>query len=68
MTDLVVVAICAAVWWIPTFVGIADLQKRPGLRRPVVWKWWAVLAIPVVGAAAYFWRGRQTLDAGGPKT
>lgn len=56
MADLLVVALLAAVWWIPTFLGLADLQRRDGLPRPLVWKWTAVLCVPVLGALAYFRR------------
>ncbi|CAN5845582.1 hypothetical protein BH23ACT10_BH23ACT10_38290 [soil metagenome] len=63
MSDLLIIAVCAIVWWIPTFLGLTDLQGRQGLPRPTVWKWTAVLAVPVVGAIVYFWRGRATLDA-----
>ena len=63
MQDALAVVISAAVWWIPTFLGLSDLQRRAGLPRPVVWKWTAILVVPVIGAVLYFWRGRQSLDA-----
>lgn len=62
--DALVVLVSALVWWIPTFIGLSDLQNRQGLPRPVVWKWTAVLAVPVVGAGLYWWRGRPGLEKG----
>jgi hypothetical protein len=61
--EVVLVMVLAAVWWVPTFVCINDLQRRQGLRRALVWKWAAVLCVPTVGAAAYWYRGRAELDA-----
>lgn len=60
--ETLTVLVSAAVWWIPTFIGVNDLQQREGLPRHLVWKWAAVLAIPVAGAALYWWRGRPALD------
>lgn len=62
MDNIVAVVISAAVWWIPTFVGLTDLQARQDLPRPVVWKWTALLAVPAIGPAIYYWRGRPALD------
>jgi phosphotransferase system glucose/maltose/N-acetylglucosamine-specific IIC component len=51
ISELAVVAVMAAVWWGPTFVAITDLQKREeGVSRPLVWKWYALLCVPVAGA------------------
>ncbi|HEX7099967.1 MAG TPA: hypothetical protein VF377_12065 [Acidimicrobiia bacterium] len=61
--ELVLLAVLAGVWWVPTFLCLNDLQNRPGVRRVLVWKWTAVLCLPAVGAALYWWRGRQELDA-----
>jgi hypothetical protein len=63
VNEAVVVIVCAAVWWIPTFMGLADLQRREGLPRPTVWKWTVMLAVPVIGPLAYDRRGRPALDA-----
>ena len=62
MDDLPLVIAMAAVWWVPTFIGLSDLQRRTGVRRVLVWKWTAVLCIPVLGALVYFRRGRDELD------
>ncbi len=62
MNDAVIVLICAAVWWIPTFLGLSDLQRRERLPRPTVWRWTATLAVPVVGPLAYRMWGRSSLD------
>ncbi|MBW3602384.1 MAG: hypothetical protein KY434_06775 [Actinobacteria bacterium] len=62
MADPLLVALLAAVWWIPTFVCLSDLQRREGVRRVLVWKWTAVLCVPVAGAALYWTRGRRGLD------
>jgi hypothetical protein len=63
LTELLVVAAMAVVWWVPTFVAITDLQKREeGVPRPLVWKWYALLCVPVAGAALYRRRGRLELD------
>ncbi|MGI8574396.1 MAG: hypothetical protein ACR2MA_03425 [Egibacteraceae bacterium] len=61
-TETLAVLISAAVWWVPTFIAATDLQQRDGLPRHLVWKWSAVLAIPVAGAALYWFRGRPELD------
>lgn len=52
----------AVLWWGPTFMGLSDLQRRRGLRRVLVWKWTAVLCIPVAGALLYIKKGRYELD------
>ncbi len=62
-TDWLLLLALAVVWWIPTFMGIADLQRREGVRRVVVWRWTAVLCVPVVGAILWFTRGRDAVDA-----
>ncbi|HEY8338246.1 MAG TPA: hypothetical protein VIK95_00165 [Egibacteraceae bacterium] len=61
--ELLLLAVLAGVWWIPTFLCLNDLQNREGVRRVLVWKWTAVLCVPAVGAAAYWFRGRAELDA-----
>ena len=56
MTDpgeLAVLAALAGAWWIPTFLCLHDLQNREGVRRVLVWKWAAILCVPVLGAALY---------------
>ena len=66
MTDpgeLAILAALAGAWWIPTFLCLHDLQNREGVRRVLVWKWAAILCVPVLGAALYWWRGRPELDA-----
>ena len=62
MNDLLAVALLAAFWWAPTFLCIADLQRREGARRVLVWKWWAILCVPVVGWLLYWKRARAELD------
>lgn len=62
-SDTIVLLVCTVVWWIPTFLAMSDLQQREGLPRSVVWKWTAVLCVPVIGPPVYFWRGRPALDA-----
>lgn len=61
-TDVLVVLACAAIWWVPTFLGLADLQRRERLPRPTVWKWGATLAVPVVGPWIYRRWGRPALE------
>lgn len=63
MADLAVPVICAVVWWIPAFVALSDLQRREGLPRPVVWRWMALISVPLVGPLVYFRRGRPALEA-----
>jgi hypothetical protein len=63
VADPLLVAFLAAVWWIPTFVCLSDLQRREGVRRVLVWKWTAVLCVPTLGAVLYWSRGRRQLDA-----
>jgi hypothetical protein len=60
--EVLVVLVCAAVWWIPTFLGLSDLQRRDRLPRPTVWRWTATLAVPVVGPLIYQRWGRPALD------
>jgi hypothetical protein len=64
VTETLAVTAMAALWWIPTFICLADLQRRPGLRRLLVWKWTAILCLPIVGVLAYWARGRSDLEAG----
>jgi type VI protein secretion system component VasK len=61
--NVAVVAVMAAVWWIPTFKALTDLLDREGVRRVLVWKWMALLCIPVYGWIRYYRRGRAELDA-----
>ena len=63
MDDLLLVLVMAVVWWVPTFLGLADLQRRSGVRRVLVWKWIGILCIPVAGALLYARRGKAELDA-----
>lgn len=63
MGEYVLLAALAALWWIPAFLCLNDLQSREGVRRVLVWKWTAVLCVPTVGAAVYWFRGRAELDA-----
>ena len=55
MADLLVVGLLATVWWVPTFMALTDLQRRD-LPRLQVWRWTALLCVPVVGALLYFRR------------
>jgi hypothetical protein len=64
VNEAVVVIVCAAVWWIPTFMGLSDLQRRERLPRPTVWRWTVLMAVPVIGPLVYYRRGRPALDAG----
>ena len=59
--ELVLLAVLAAVWWVPTFIAMADLHNRTGVRRVDVWRWTALLCIPVIGALLYLRRGRYQL-------
>jgi hypothetical protein len=63
VTEAVVVALMAVLWWAPTFYGLTDLQTRAGIPRVYVWKWTAILCVPVAGALLYRNRGRRELDA-----
>jgi hypothetical protein len=63
MSEFLVVVVMAVVWWVPTFLGLTDLQRRVGARRVLVWKWTAILCIPVLGAFLYARRGKRELDA-----
>jgi hypothetical protein len=76
MNDFLLVVAMAAFWWTPTFVCLSDLQRRSGtntrgdrrLPRVVVWRWTAILCVPVVGAVYYWTKGRVELDnAAGPR-
>lgn len=63
LSELLLVAVMAAGWWIPTFIALAELQRRDDVRRPLIWKWSARQVLPVVGYLWYFRRGRAELDA-----
>jgi hypothetical protein len=63
MSDYLIVVVMAVVWWVPTFLGLTDLQRREGVRRVLVWKWTGILCIPVLGAYLYMRRGKAELDA-----
>jgi hypothetical protein len=64
--ETAVVALMALAWWAPTFFGLTDLQGRRGVPRVYVWKWTAILCLPVVGALLYRSRGRRELDSLAP--
>ncbi len=59
--DLLLVAVLAGAWWIPTFVALTDLHNRKGVRRVDVWRWTLLLCVPVIGALLYLTRGRYQL-------
>jgi type VI protein secretion system component VasK len=61
--NIALVAVMAALWWIPTFKALTDLLDRQGVRRVLVWKWMALLCIPVYGWIRYYRRGRDELEA-----
>lgn len=63
MSELLIVLVMATLWWVPTFLGLTDLQRRTGVRRVLVWKWTAILCIPFAGAFLYARRGKAELDA-----
>jgi hypothetical protein len=63
VNDFLLVLVMAVVWWVPTFLGLADLQRRSGVRRVLIWKWTGILCIPIVGALLYSRRGKAELDA-----
>lgn len=60
--EVVILAGFAVVWWVPTFRSLTDLQRRDRVPRVLVWKWTAVLCVPVLGAWLYEHRGRAELD------
>jgi hypothetical protein len=63
MSELLIVIVMAVVWWVPTFLGLADIQRRASVRRVLVWKWTVILCIPILGAFLYSRRGKAELDA-----
>jgi hypothetical protein len=66
LVELVAVGLMAVLWWVPVFVALTDLQSRQGIPRVYVWKWTAILCVPVIGALLYRDRGRKELDALAP--
>jgi type VI protein secretion system component VasK len=71
VAELAVVAVMAALWWVPTFMALADLQSRSvGVPRPVVWKWLTLMCVPVLGALLYRRKGKDELEKArlGPRT
>lgn len=63
MNEALAVVFMAVVWWAPTFIGLTDLQGRRAVPRVLVWKWTAILCVPVAGALLYRTKGRRELDA-----
>ncbi|MBA3628149.1 MAG: hypothetical protein H0W55_00505 [Actinobacteria bacterium] len=63
MNEALAVVFMAVVWWAPTFIGLTDLQGRRAVPRVLVWKWTAILCVPVAGALLYRIKGRRELDA-----
>ncbi len=63
MVEALAVVAMAALWWMPTFIGLTDLQGRSAVPRVLVWKWTAILCVPVAGAVLYRTVGRRELDA-----
>ena len=63
MIEALAVVLMAVLWWVPTFIGLTDLQGRRAVPRFLVWKWTAILCVPVAGAILYRTRGRRELDA-----
>jgi hypothetical protein len=63
MSELLIVLVMATIWWVPTFLGLADLQRRTQVRRVLVWKWTAILCIPIAGSLLYARKGKAELDA-----
>ena len=61
--NIAVVAVMAAVWWIPTFKALTELLDTHGVRRVLIWKWMGLLCIPVYGWIRYYRRGRAELAA-----
>ena len=60
--DTVVVVVLAVVWWAPTMFAIRELHDRDGDRRVLVWRWSAIIAVPVLGPALWYLRGRDAMD------
>lgn len=63
MSETLAVVLMAVLWWAPTFIGLTDLQGRREVPRVLVWKWTAILCVPIAGAVLYRTRGRRELDA-----
>jgi hypothetical protein len=62
LNEFLLVVVMAAVWWGPTFICLSDLQRRRGVRRVLVWKWMALLCVPVGGALFYWTKGKKELE------
>ncbi|MGH9243158.1 MAG: hypothetical protein ACRD29_02330 [Acidimicrobiales bacterium] len=61
MTEFVILAVMAVVWWIPTFRAMTDLQgqqRRHAIPRSLAIKAYLLLTVPVVGWIWYWRRGR----------
>lgn len=61
--DQLLVIVLAIVWWLPALFAMQQLHAREGDRRVLVWRWTAIIAIPIVGPLLWFRRGRGVLDA-----
>lgn len=68
MPEVLLVVVMAGAWWIPTFMGLTDLQNRQGVRRVLVWKWTLILCIPVFGWWWYNRKGRAEVTSDASRT
>lgn len=57
------VLVLAVIWWAPTMFAVRELHDRDGDRRVLVWKWTAIIAVPVIGPVLWYRRGRAAMDA-----
>ena len=55
-------AAMAVVWWTPTFLSLSDLQARSNIPRVFVWKWTAIVCVPIAGPLLYRTKGHRELD------
>ncbi|HUH08410.1 MAG TPA: hypothetical protein VML96_11495 [Egibacteraceae bacterium] len=63
MPDLLIVLLLAAVWWVPVFKALTDLQRYQfSVPRIVFWRWALILTVPIVGSYLYFRRGRAEVQ------
>jgi hypothetical protein len=60
--ETLLVLVLAAVWWAPTMFAVRELHDREGDRRVLVWRWTAIIAVPLVGPVLWYLRGRRAMD------
>ncbi|MEX1164181.1 MAG: hypothetical protein WEB03_11435 [Nitriliruptor sp.] len=60
--ETLLVLVLATVWWAPTMFAVRELHDRQGDRRVLVWRWTAIITLPLIGPVLWYVRGRKAMD------